>query len=162
MSPKMPRVGVEPTRPEGHGLLRPKRLPVPPPRPSGRREPESHRCTRFCRPLPNCSAIAPILRRTPRLRSSFAQDNHSASGEQARLKAERVEPLGHRAKRVPNLSKNARPVESNFRRFFSSSRSGNARRDAPYPIKTRLSSCHQTATGFASPSAPKSPQVSFA
>src|SRR3989338_2835569 len=27
-----------------------------------RREPELHRSTRFCRPLPNCSAIAPILR----------------------------------------------------------------------------------------------------
>ena len=30
----MPEVGVEPTRPEGHGILSPARLPVPPLRPS--------------------------------------------------------------------------------------------------------------------------------
>src|SRR3990172_9282342 len=28
--PPMPEVGVEPTRPEGHGILSPARLPVPP------------------------------------------------------------------------------------------------------------------------------------
>ena|GEM_PF-2581466 len=26
----MPEVGVEPTRPEGHGILSPARLPIPP------------------------------------------------------------------------------------------------------------------------------------
>jgi hypothetical protein len=29
----LPGVGIEPTRPEGHGILSPERLPVPPPRP---------------------------------------------------------------------------------------------------------------------------------
>ncbi len=31
----MPKVGIEPTRPEGHWILSPARLPVPPLRPSG-------------------------------------------------------------------------------------------------------------------------------
>jgi hypothetical protein len=31
---QVPGVGIEPTRPYGHGILSPERLPVPPPRPA--------------------------------------------------------------------------------------------------------------------------------
>ena len=58
--------GVEPSWAEAQQILSLSCMPFHhSPREWGdpRREPESHRSTRFCRPLPNCSAIAPDSRK---------------------------------------------------------------------------------------------------
>ena len=52
----MPEVGVEPTRPEGHGILSPARLPVPPLRPDGD---GTRGSDGRCRPARNCDPAAP-------------------------------------------------------------------------------------------------------
>jgi hypothetical protein len=56
------REGVEPSIPCGPGILSPMRMPVPPPELIWRRQPELNRCKRFCRPLPNRSAMTPCLK----------------------------------------------------------------------------------------------------
>ena len=58
----IPMVGVEPTRPWGHRILSPARLPIPPHRQINKAEGGSRIWTdesRFCRPMPYHLAIPP-------------------------------------------------------------------------------------------------------
>ncbi len=108
----VPGVGIEPTRPEGHGILSPERLPVPPPRPG------------------ELSHVAPTTYVTIRLRRRLRCGASAGLGEPASSRSlrHRMRPVVLQRQAGFRVSPNVLYSCSTARQGSSVRRTGSARR----------------------------------
>ena len=78
---------------------------------SWRRGPDSHRCTRFCRPLPSCSATAPLDDPFLRLIAALTSGNHVSYHTHKKMSIAFLLP-GYRPVQVQHISSSAQMVLS--------------------------------------------------